>query len=298
MQKRIISLDFDGCLFNKAYRTNRLNNEKNPVILSNKQFLKHLKQENSKFDEVVVFVGSNRQAYRYDCQNSNKNKTESAFTAIKSIKKYLHAKLDKFLLADLENDSVPGTAFNAAISASDDDPFEDHHHWLFDVDKLALLYAQLHKAASDDPSETVFDFYDDKGLVNGEPTDILSALREFFIEYPMMIPRNTTLRLNHYDGDKITNVATIVGEGDIDHDYYNTLHLMEKIAHRHEICSSEKHFTRYITPNELNELRHEKENKRQKFGTLHRLFHLPHRNKQKNPDTKVHAVMNSKSSRN
>lgn len=297
MQKRIISLDFDGCLFNKAYRTNRLNNENNPVILSNKRFLKCLKRENKEYDEVVVFVGSNRQAYRYDCQNSKKNNTESAFTAIKSIKKYLHAKLDKFLLADLENDSEPGTSFNAAINAFDDDPFEDHHHWLFEVDKLSLLYAQLHKAASDDPSETVFDFYDDKGLVNGEPTEILGALREFFIEYPMMIPRNTTLRLNHYAGDKVTNVATIAGEGDIDHDYYNTLHLMEKIARRHEICSTEKHFTRYITPDELVELRREKEIKPHKFETLHRLFHLPHRNKQKHTDAKVHAVMNSRSSR-
>lgn len=288
MQKRVISLDFDGTIFNKAYIENH------DVIEANKRFLNRLKRKNKKFETVTVFVGSNRQSYEHDSHNSNKNKTESAFTAITTIATYVKANLDKFLLADLESDSTPGTCFDAAINSVGDEPYEDHHRWMFDQEKLSMLYAQMHKSASEDESETIFDFYDDRGLVNGEAIDILAALRDYFTKYPMMIPHNTTLRLHHYNGGEVTTVASIKGTGDIDYDYYNTLHRMEKIALKHERGIPEKHFTRYITPENIKFIDKKDEKKSHRFGVMHRLFHTALRNKQKESNAAKHATLKNR----
>lgn len=298
MAKRIISLDCDGCIFNNDYRELFRAGITNAVTDANIEFLERLKNENAQYDSVTLFVGSNRQSYETDRSNSIRNKTESAFIAIKKIKKYLGVKLDKFLLADLDNDSEPGTSFNAAYNSTSEEPYEDHHRWLFDEDKLALLYGQMHKAASEDETETFFDFYDDLGLVDGKPSAILETLRDYFTKYPMLIPHNTTLRLNHYNGGEVTEIISIKGTGAIDYDYYKTLHRMEQIARKTEPRVPQKHFTRYVTPSSLKPAELEEKKKSKRFGAIHRIFHPTNTKKHKHTDTAERVKMNMRMSAN
>lgn len=224
MKTRVISLDFDGCLFHEGY----IETEDKNVIKSNSAFLNNLHDENANHYNVVMFVGSNRQSMQVDKNNSRIK--GSCFPAIKNISNFLGTKLDTFLLADVYGDLRDGESFERAINNEDGTQFE-HQDWRFDEEKLTILYAQIHKAAVDNPGEEiVFDFYDDRGNGRLYKTDILEKLKDFFEKYPQMIPTNVTLRLNHYAGDEITRLAEINGSGEIDVDYRRTIKKMAMIT--------------------------------------------------------------------
>ncbi len=66
MTIRVLSFDFDGCLFNIDY----INSKAKDVVHSNEVFLNKIKQENKEFEKAYTLVGSNRQSLNIDLVNS------------------------------------------------------------------------------------------------------------------------------------------------------------------------------------------------------------------------------------
>jgi hypothetical protein len=87
-----------------------------------------------------------------------------------------------------------------------------------DNSKIGLLYAQMHKVASENPTATIlFDFYDDK-------ESILKNLLEFYQEHLHLIPTNVALSIYQYDGKQLGRVAPVLqGQGEIDRNYKETI---------------------------------------------------------------------------
>lgn len=221
MTVRVLSFDFDGCLFNSDY----IRSEPKDVIQSNRSFLDTLKGQNASYSKNIVFVGSNRQSKAVDDFNSTVDTRQgwlnkgSCFPAIIKIAQHLTAQLDRFLLADVYSDLPEGSAFAQATQEPDK---EEHPDWLFDETKATILYAQMHKIAQEHPDENIeFHFYDDRGL--NFIADILEILEKFYKSHPDLIPKNVTLNLHHYAGAKVTSFEPIKGTGFIDTNYYQTV---------------------------------------------------------------------------
>ncbi|MDR3443124.1 MAG: hypothetical protein P4L65_08915 [Legionella sp.] len=216
MTIRVLSFDFDGCLFNHHYLTS----QEKDVLTSNAAFLDKIKQENLTFTKAYTFIGSNRQSRYVDVINSKKSGSESCFPAIKKVSDFLGTTLDPFILADIYGDAPDGISFAQAI---DNDYRGAHNTWMFDESKVTPLYAQIHKMANANPNEKIiFDFYDDRGN-NILKKQMLEKLNDFFSKNPNLIPSNVTLRLNHYIGWDVTEIATIKGIGFIDVNYRKTV---------------------------------------------------------------------------
>ena len=234
------SFDFDGCLFNINYIQSANKN----VITHNQAFFAEVKAQHHDASKVIIFIGSNRQSRDIDLANSFMK--GSCFPAVQIVSTYLEAELDTFLLADIYGDLADGTSF---VRATDPGYQGDHAHWLFDGTKASILYAQMHRVASDNPTEDiVFDFYDDRG-------DILDALNAFYETHPRLIPSNVTLRLHSYAGKHVTAIADIIGTGFIDTNYRQTVKDMAVIALEplgitleHVDGTTEIHTAYHVTP--------------------------------------------------
>jgi len=111
MAIRILSFDFDGCLFNINFHSSRIKN----IIRANLSFLNKIRKQNHMFSDAVTFIGSNRQSHAIDRANSVHNGTGSCFPAIQKVSNYLHTALDPFLLADIYGDLPDGTAYFLGI---------------------------------------------------------------------------------------------------------------------------------------------------------------------------------------
>ena len=76
------------------------------------------------------------------------------------------------------------------------------HHCVFDETKFTLLYAQIHKLASEHADRKInFHFYDDK-------LPILTELSLLFSHYPELLPGNCTLCLHQYPQCSIQFLST------------------------------------------------------------------------------------------
>ncbi|AHE66983.1 hypothetical protein [Legionella oakridgensis] len=226
MAVRVLSFDFDGCLFNEAY-CEAASDDKN-IIAHNRAFLEKIKAENQLFSHVTAFIGSNRQSLEIDefCTTDFKG---SCFPEIKHICDYLGVDFDPLLLADICGKLPDGMSYARAI---DKDYTGEHSAWVFDASKLIILYAQIHKMANQYSDESiVFDFYDDKGKgCRAEGDDLLEYLQQFFNTYPELLPANVTLRLNHYAGSDVSPYTPIQGTGRIDPAYRQTILDMIQIS--------------------------------------------------------------------
>lgn len=262
MTIRIISLDFDGCLFNQAF----LDSPEKDVIASNQAFLEKIKHENATYDQVITMLGSNRQSLQADHGNAEWGKG-SCFKRLKSISEHLGSDLDPFLLADLYGNLADGEAYRAVLKeitsdhqykASDYQEIYDmkarHQDWEFDKSKVSILYAQMHKQALAYPDEKIiYDFYDDRGLhARGRDSDILEWLTEFYTQFPEMIPANVTLRLHHYAGDKISDIKEIQGVGSTDKNYRQTIKYMAQLCVENKEIG-QFHVNQHVTPQLLQE---------------------------------------------
>ncbi|MCW8400244.1 hypothetical protein OQJ26_15775 [Legionella sp. PATHC038] len=225
MTIRVLSFDFDGCLFNTAYSnapyTNFDKHLTDAVLIHNKEFLEQLKVENERFSQVIAMIGSNRQSFEYDTGNMGGIHTfkGSCCSAIQTVCNYLDVDFNPLLLADLYNSLEPGTSYQhimeeikAGTWINMEETLE-HQNCPMDESKVALIFAQMQEAASKNPDEQIiFDFYDDRD-------DILARLQEFYSSHPHMIPKNVLLRLNHYDGAEPVLEAELVGDGVFFNDY-------------------------------------------------------------------------------
>ena len=218
MSIRVLSFDFDGCLFNINYIMARDNKD---VIKYNEVLLKTISNDHHLYSKTITLVGSNRQSKTIDlCNSPHKG---SCFPAIKTISTHLKAELDSFLLADIHGDLPDGTSFDRAIDQTYMGP---HTDWWFDEHKVTILYAQMHRIATANPGEEIeFDFYDDR-------SDILLTLAEFYKAHPSLIPANVTLCLHQYAGQAPQHIHSIQGTGMIDGNYKETVKEMWAIARK------------------------------------------------------------------
>ena len=214
---RIISLDFDGCLFHRAY----LDSIDKNVISANQEFLEYLNKSKDKYSKTTIMIGSNRQDKRTDLINSRSS--GSCFPAIKRIADFLDVELDTFLLADVygdeDGDFKTGTSFARIM-----EHYPGKHATAeFDEFKSSLLYAQIQKSALDHfDEEIVFDFYDDK-------IEILNFLEDFYRKNPFLLPKKVKLCLHQYvKGELKKDFRPIHGTGFIDGDYRLTTKGIQK----------------------------------------------------------------------
>ena len=211
MTLRVISIDFDGCLFNYNY----LHSVDKDVIKYNQSFLNTLKQQSQAFAQTITMIGSARQSKELDMRGARKNNTGSCFLAMQHITRYLTATFNPLLFSDIIGDFPEGTSYKRLTSNHAHQ--EKHACAMFDDNKIMILYTQMQRIALQTPMESItFDFYDDRH-------DILNSLNRFFKENPDMIPSHISLRLHQYAGQNINPVATIQGMGPTNHNYRQTV---------------------------------------------------------------------------
>lgn len=281
MAIRVLSFDFDGCLFNPTYTDKllkptesepteskpteskirpffekkgsyELNKQLKSIIESNKEFLEKIKNQNKNYGKVYALVGSNRQSFAVDQSNSFRNNTGTCTHAIIHLSDWLGVILDKFLLADIYGNKQSGASFGLILEEIEKrEPrtfknVSEHDDFAFDKTKVTILYAQMHKIARENPGEQiVFDFYDDK-------LGILQALSKFYLENPYLIPSNVTLNLNQYLGESVPEepMFQIQGKGFIDIGYGQTVKdlVSQALAKEHpgldiaSVCKKGKEF--------------------------------------------------------
>lgn len=240
MALKVYSFDFDGCLFNYHYLSSKIKD----LSESNKELFASLKKGTG--DSNIVFIGSNRQSLSDDLINSRQDDRGSCFPMLDLLCKELNAKPDTFLMTDLYNNLPAGHSFEQALKSllpksslynldevNKNKPFQD---WIHDESKLTVVYAQMHKIASENPLEPIeFNFYDDR-------EDILDGLKTYFSRYPETIPPNITLKLHRYKGTKnldnsnidplIASYASLYGNNrsKIDSEYRTTVKTMAAVT--------------------------------------------------------------------
>lgn len=232
-QINIRSIDFDGCLYNQQYQQSK---DSNRLISSNEAFITKMIAEiqRARFDECIFMVGSNRQSFEVDALNSFMRRTDSCFSGLMnlhmeicqrlrqtSIYTRTAIKLDPYLLADTYGRLQAGESFGKAVKKKLLENMDGHESWLFDDSKLTILYAQMHKVASEHPdADIIFDFYEDR-------QSILEGLRDFFQNNQDLLPNNITLNLHEYCGNDVSNMAEIKGlDGVIDANYSQNIFKM------------------------------------------------------------------------
>lgn len=252
MKTHISSLDYDGCLYTRTTIPKSMED----YITNNPLLLERISTTSAKFDKKIILVGSNRQSTGIDSSNGYKG-TGSCYLAIDYISKHLGIEFDKFLLSDIYLGKTAGYTIETFLNVVSTLEWQNiifglpeffklncaeflklnGHDDLITVnestagafcsdDKINLIYAQMHKIATEhSEDEIVFDFYDDR-------LDILTNLFGFFEQYPVLIPRNITLKGFQYEaGTKAPEQhAEIQGTGKIDAAYSETVLKMGKIA--------------------------------------------------------------------
>lgn len=219
----IRSFDMDGCIFNTKYLSLH---SQNRLIEANEKLIEGISREiqQEQYDIVYCMLGSNRQSLRIEKINQrNGNSFGALFALCEELQKRvtpIKCHVDKYLLADTYGKVANGENCSKALKNSQSYQFAD---WLFDDSKLTIVYAQIHKIASENPSaEITYDFYDDRYLNK----DILKGLADFFTANPDLVPHNLRIRFHHYAGADVTQVAEIAGKGKIDKNYQDHIHLM------------------------------------------------------------------------
>ena len=196
-------------------------------------FLFNLAKDNMAYNQVVIHIGSNRQSLYHEFISHFRHlenqwyKMGLSYFEIPRIAEFLkryhnHLSFNPFLLSDIYGNLTDGESFKRAKSDLENiginalmidtqkcyDFLEklknnqlphEHKIWFFDETKFSILYAQMHKQASEHPNdEIVFDFFDDR-------EDILMALSNYFSRHLEFIPRNTTLCLNKFNGNELNH---------------------------------------------------------------------------------------------
>lgn len=154
---RVISLDYDGCVAQKALfkPSDSIEVFLTKIIEANKKFLDQLSEENKEFQKVYGFVGSNRQSQDMDSFNAFHNTNGSCYPAIQAIFTHLAEQTPdvpvefvKLLLADIFAEKDLGYALDEMTKKYDK---KDHPLCVNDLSKVTLLYAQMHEIASKNP---------------------------------------------------------------------------------------------------------------------------------------------------
>jgi len=176
------SLDFDGCV----------NNDENP-LLENAHLISWIAEAGG-----YVMCGSARQAPEVDSLNNERHHNGCAYDVIELFAVVTGVEPIKTLLADIDNDCDPGTAWRT----------KDRSLLCFiDQYKLRLLYVQIHMAFAHHQEHhggapMRFRFVDDR-------RDILNALSRFFSSEAgrKLVPEGVVIELWHHGDDTVPRAA-------------------------------------------------------------------------------------------
>lgn len=262
----VLTLDADGCLFHVKYRRAALKyidigkalkwHSWHPtktipqaLVLSHNRFLLgHIDNliKKEQYDEVVFLVGSNRQSAVMDFNSVVRNKTESAFWAVKTITDHFkkiypkrNISFDPYLLADSYESKETGSSLKDALQL-----YESTEN-LHDINnskrlgssaftlkncKTTLVMAHVAYLKQRFGSHKIdYVIYDDKPSLFTEiakftkPGDLsLKSFYELF-EYGQknliasdLLPNNFNFTLFHYYGTKVpTPSFGVQGKGDV-----------------------------------------------------------------------------------
>lgn len=253
----VVSLDFDNALASWGYLhdlnhglvSHDMPSDKHPIVLRNAPLQKMIQTENEirQVYKTITFVGSNRQSIDIDLQypisdarklypHDVKQRHEyiakaSCYPAIRAFAQSLATKqcpshFDPLLLPDIFHNLVVGEAFRLALL----DPIRrkfQHPDAIIDRSKVILLYAQIHKVASEHPNDVIiFDFFDDQDEM------VLDKLLLFYGINHDLLPSNALLRLNHYvNGESTTSAPLVIrGTGSIDNNYRETVQQIAQLS--------------------------------------------------------------------
>ena len=228
-------LDADGCVFNPSLMKKRReafvlpSQEWSELFLTvgNETLFNVMQQqiERSHPDKFIVMSGSNRQSNALDAENGVMNKTGSFFPVLETIAHYFdfyhpQVSLDRFLLADVFCNLLPGTAFAQALREPNKGV---HPNCPLEESKILWMYAVLHYLANqypEDEYELECYFYDDKET-------ILNGLIEWLSQNLELLPANITLTLNHYEGaERLHSFPPMMGQGALNSDYRETVKML------------------------------------------------------------------------
>ncbi len=253
------SIDFHNCLFNNRWYEMTKNfkscsyqdftiKQKTALIKSNQGIIEWIYNAANftQSDKVILMLGSACQSYIDDYRHRITGIREipqaSVFSGLKILEDSIvrrlasnnvEVKLDPYLLADTFGDLILGTSFRLALEALENIPKKiQHENWVLDNTKMTILYGQIHKLASELPFDTKihFHFYDDK-------KKIIDNLGEFFSNNLDLIPKNVTLNLSQYMGERPLVLHQLMGTGLVPDKNYNAS--IKKIV---ELCGYENDF--------------------------------------------------------
>ncbi len=256
LEMRVVSIDADNCLlpdctqktqpirlamegkgidFNgrdKRFPERRNNIPADLICEHNQPLLDYIQNLQKGSIPIEVLCGSNRQSDYLDCDNGSARLTGSCFPPLQAVAEKLKGDFDSFLLADIYNDLIPGTAYQEIqkrprMQAGSNDAKNFSNHAPLDKSKILLIYAQVHYVATQNPGKIIhFDFFDDR-------LDILEKLKAFFEANPALLPSNVKLHLNQYVHGMASRVApyvTLEGKGVPDKNYAKTTKRLTQIA--------------------------------------------------------------------
>ncbi|MGJ3495352.1 hypothetical protein PsalN5692_00676 [Piscirickettsia salmonis] len=213
----VLSLDFDGCIGAVV--------ENGDQVQVDRSFVRYLAREVAQFDKAVLMVGSARQSPevdKYNAEYRGKAKAKYCFPFMENLKVILGAELDRFLLADVYHGRADGASFHEKVGLG---YYLFQNGWDFDEKKVSILYAQIHRAALQNPGANIeFKFYDDR-------LDILGRLRLFFEDNPDLMPSNVRLSLYQSYGSAPAPDGwyyQVQGRGHIDPGYKQTVRALGK----------------------------------------------------------------------
>lgn len=227
----VILGDIDNSLFHSYPQTPGKPPIQDWLIKSNTRLLalQLLAIRTEQYDRVIIGYGTNRQDFRTDQCNPG----GTCAPVLPLLQSYFQQELDcevliePFLMADLYGSKPAGTSYRSILKEHyAHTSRQQHSRSLLDESKISLIYAQIHRAALNNPDakQITIDFYDDS-------PGILYKLHHFFRAHPQMIPSNTILRLHHYEGRSPKSYGKpIQGTGIIDKFYVWTVRLFAAVT--------------------------------------------------------------------
>ncbi len=184
----VISLDYDGCgdiLFNNIFLEFKSETEKAAIKNIRQKLLAYLTEITKDADQVVLFVGSNRQDFSHNMLCANDFKNGSCFKNYEDLCKKNKWIFNKLLLADIQNGKPAGTSMtNARI------------HCYVGHSKIDIIKGQFENLKNNYPDDNVsFYFFDDDSK-----DFILPNLATYFKNPDNHIPDNVkNFKLIKYD---------------------------------------------------------------------------------------------------
>ena len=217
MSIRALSLNMD------AWFQNRKRNPSS-FLSEHESFFQQLRHRNEGFEETVVFMGSHIQS-QAALESTEFHNQEFYFRSYLAINQHLTdsahgtpCTLDGLMLADICDDLPAETSYSRVAGYHN---YEGEHASCFlDRRKAGILYAQMHKLATENPTEPI-DFES-----CGHTEETVKDLCVFFGKYPELIPANLVLKLQHHD----KTFTIIFGTGIIDANYRQTVRDMVALA--------------------------------------------------------------------